>query len=196
MFGAGLLMSDSGPRVIASLSVSVGSSCVAFLSLLLRPGWGEGVAVVAAAALIVGLDMRQSVLMSACGGCPDLITLLGVMPFLHCAMLAPRLVCAAPMLAAHAGYAAYLFLTAAPAEGAEKTVVMALCALLTCGHLYVAEHGRRERVLLGWRLERALEQRAETLAEEHKLSRELEAEMHRFESAGMCCACMVVTVRG
>ncbi len=190
VFGAGLLMSlsDSGPRVIASLSVSVGSSCVAFLSLLLRPGWGEGVAVVAAAALIVGLDMRQSVLMSACGGCPDLITLLGVMPFLHCAMLAPRLVCAAPMLAAHAGYAAYLFLTAAPAEGAEKTVVMALCALLTCGHLYVAEHGRRERVLLGWRLERALEQRAETLAEEHKLSRELEAEMHRFESAGMCCA--------
>ena len=186
VFGAGLLMSDSGPRVIASLSVSVGSSCVAFLSLLLRPGWGEGVAVVAAAALIVGLDMRQSVLMSACGGCPDLITLLGVMPFLHCAMLAPRLVCAAPMLAAHAGYAAYLFLTAAPAEGAEKTVVMALCALLTCGHLYVSEHGRRERVLLGWRLERGLADCAAARAAEQKHAVALDDEVHRFESAGGC----------
>jgi hypothetical protein len=101
-------------------------------------------------------------------------------------MLAPRLVCAAPMLAAQAGYGAFLMMTAAPMDALAKTVVMAVCALLTCGHLYVSEHGRRERVLLGWRLERGLADCAAARAAEQKHAVALDDEVHRFESAGGC----------
>ena len=183
---ATLLLGAGAGTAPSSSWVCAMTSCVALLALLLLPRWSEGVAVVAAAALIVGLDMRHSVLVSACGGCPDLITLLGVMPFLHCAMLAPRLVCAAPMLAAQAGYGAFLMMTSAPMDALAKTVVMAVCALLTCGHLYVSEHGRRERVLLGWRLERGLADCAAARAAEQKHAVALDDEVHRFESAGGC----------
>jgi signal transduction histidine kinase len=181
VFGTGLLLAVAGQA--PGLAVSVGTSAAAIIALVLRPAWGEGVALAATALLILGLDTRQTVLISECGGCPDLITLLGVMPFLHCAMLSPRLVYAAPMLAAHAGYAAYLFLTAAPDAGGAKAVVMAVCVLLTGAHLYVAEHGRRERTLLTWRLEQAVADRDAALTEEQKYARSLDQEMRRFESA-------------
>jgi hypothetical protein len=42
------------------------------------------------------------------------------------------------------------------AKGSAKEFVMALGVLLAAAQLYLWERGRRERVLLTWRLQRAL----------------------------------------
>ena len=180
VFGTGLVM--VGSDQVASLLVSVLTALVCGGALAARPGWAEGVTWLATSLLVIGLDLRQTVLMSECGGCPDLITLLGVMPFLHCANLSPCFARILPVLVAHAGYAGYLFLSSAPTHGGAKTAVMTVCVLLTCVHLYVAERTRRDRVLLSWRLERAIVDRT-ALATQREHARALEAEMSRFEAA-------------
>jgi hypothetical protein len=83
--------------------------------------------------------------MPSCGGCQDVLTIVGVMPFVTCVVLAPHLACIAPVLCAHVAYAAYLFVASAATQSANwplKMVAMSLCALTTCLMLYSGSHAR------------------------------------------------------
>lgn len=185
-YGTGLVIADRAPTT-PGLAVSLVTSFVSALLLYFRPAYGDGVAAVATTVLILGLDMQHSVLVPASDG-PDLATTVGVMPFVFCAMLSPRVVRALPILFAHTGYAAYLLLIQAPADAGAKALVTTLCTLLTCGHLWVTQRGRMERAgrraLLGYRLEQAVTDREVALAEGQKYAHTLDHEIHRFESAG------------
>jgi hypothetical protein len=133
---AGAARAAQAPGIVISTATSL-TAVVALLIARRPPRWAarlpawaeEGVSLAAASLLIVGLDVRQAGLQAECGECPDLITLLGAMPFLHCAMLAPRLKHIAPVLCGHAGFASYLFLSMTPSHGPMKTAVMLLCAV-------------------------------------------------------------------
>jgi signal transduction histidine kinase len=141
------------------------------------PARAEKIAFGIAVLLIVALAARQTMLMAECGGCPDLVTFVGVMPFVHTAVISPRCVTFAPVLVAHAVYAAKLLLTSAATNAVGKAATMVLCVLIALGHLYVSELARMERVLGSWRLERAMAERA--VAQAHAASKDMELIIQR-----------------
>ena len=94
----GLTGGDSAQLLSYATVGSVGVACL--LALRLRPAAAEAVSLAAAALMTVALDIRERALMPSCGGCKDVMTIVGVIPFVTCVVLAPHLAYIAPVLCA------------------------------------------------------------------------------------------------
>ena len=162
-----------------SLGASVGGGVALWAA---APAWSETVAPLAVLGQLVGLDLKYTGV-AAREDLRDASILLGVLPFIFVAALAPRLTRVAPMLVAHAAYAAYILVVASAPMGPSVAALTVSIVVWTAMYRWLTERWARQRVILQWRLELAHEERSTALALAQQQAATLDTEMHRFEGA-------------